>query len=112
MPAGAERGRALHTAAIQVGAVETHDLRPGRDAGDAVVERDALLLAEVRQLGRRRRGQGKRAANEGRRGAVRVPCPPQQGAARLPQAVEAADEREVAQRLLFETDAARELVER
>jgi len=51
--AAGKRGRGEYTPAIQLRALETHDLRPGGDACNSVVERDALLLGKRRQ---RRRG--------------------------------------------------------
>ena len=45
-------------APLKVVAVEVHHLRAGRDAGDAVIERGPLLLAERGQ--RRRLGRGER----------------------------------------------------
>src|SRR5437868_14094592 len=70
--------RAKHAASREVFAVEAHDLRPGRNTGDAIVECGPLLLADRRErwrLGGRKR---QRAADVRRRGAV--------GVARAPEA--------------------------
>src|SRR4029079_1775671 len=53
-----EIARAEHAASREVLSVEAHDLWPGGNTGDAVIERGSLLLAESRK--RRSRGGGKR----------------------------------------------------
>src|SRR5436309_13152247 len=80
--------RAKHAASREIFAVEAHDLRPGRNTGDAVVERGPLLLADRRErwrLGGRKR---QRTADVRRRGAVRGARAPEDGAWRLAQRAE------------------------
>src|SRR5436190_21275825 len=74
---------AEHATSREILAIEAHDLRPRRDAGDPVVERGPLLVPDRRK--RRRRGRGERQSPpyERWRRAVRVACPPQQSAPRL-----------------------------
>src|SRR5438876_311016 len=51
--AGFQIARAKHAASREVLAVKAHDLRPGRNTGDAIVECGPLLIADRRE---RRRG--------------------------------------------------------
>src|SRR5947207_10820478 len=74
---------AEHATSREILAIEAHDLRPRRDAGDPVVERGSLLVPDRRE--RRRRGRGERQSPpyERWRRAMRVPRAPQECAARL-----------------------------
>src|SRR5439155_13061883 len=103
--------RAKHAASREVLAVKAHDLRPGRNTGDAIVERGPLLLADGRE--RRRLGgrKGQRAADVRRRGAVRIARAPEERAPRLAKRVERPHKREISQGLLLQANACRELIE-
>src|SRR5437667_11084314 len=104
--------RAKHAASREVFAVEAHDLRPGRNTGDAIVECGPLLLADRRE---RRRGGGRQRQSppyERRRRAMRVARAPKERAARLPERVERTHEREIPEGLLLQANACRELIER
>ena len=81
VPMFVERERGQHATAIELVAVETHDLRASGDPGDAVIERDALALrkhGQCRRVGWRERQV--RTRERGRR-AMRVARAPQEGAA-------------------------------
>src|SRR5207249_9865477 len=98
-------------APLKVVAVEVHHLRAGRDAGDAVIERGPLLLAERGQRRRLGRGERERAPGVRGRGPMRIARAPEERAARLAEAIERADEREIPQRFLLEAGACCEIVE-
>src|SRR6266850_351832 len=66
MPMVRERDGRYHLPTVQLLAVEAHDLRPRGDAGDAVIERDALALGEQRERWRVRWWQRQRRPHEGR----------------------------------------------
>src|SRR5206468_586066 len=79
-------------APLKVVAVEVHHLRAGRDAGDAVIERGPLLLAERGQRRRLGRGERERAPGVRGRGPMRIARAPEERPARLAEAIERADE--------------------
>src|SRR2546423_283618 len=76
---------AEHATSREVLAIEAHDLRSCRDAGDPVVERGPLLLGELRQRRCRGRGQRQSPPYERWRRSMRVASAPEQSAPRLAQ---------------------------